>query len=612
MLNYKSLTRIIKKNERIYKRKANNIIFQLNTSIFEVLKSYCLQTMNVKVVLNGNFKLPKSHSNILCFTICLSLLLVVNNTGFSNNLGRIEPVIKLSDIKEGVNLNKHLMLYKDKSKQLGINEIVNKEFTPNNNSAISLGYNNDADWIKFSVYSDHFIKEKAILNIDKLLIDSISLYFFNRYLNKWDSIQGGACVPLHKKPMIGFGTYFPIRIHPNDTTTFYLRCSSYSGKSFSVSIINPRVLHHTDMNIASYIGIFIGILLCITLYNLFIGFSIKDNLYLHYALANLFSLLAGLANKGFFVYYFSRGVEHFIPYLTTASIGLWILFSSNFNIRILNLRKHSRFAYYLMLGTAIFALLGNLGLNFFRLIGKPHHYSFVAISSLIFCLAAFIAGVIALKKGSRYGRYYLLGWTAVIIGVLLHSLVLLGYFPKNDFTSNFYVIGSALEVLLLSFALADRYNLIQKENNKLELELQYKNTDLTKVVSDNKIRHSLKINLLNELNDIYQDNNGSIKQKLGSFITNLNIQVDADKKRNQLQENIDKINTEFEKNLKERFPNLTQSEVEICGYLKLNLSIKEIANLKRTTEAAVKMAKYRMNKKMMEEGSSVNEVLIEI
>ena len=142
--------------------------------------------------------------------------------------------------------------------------------------------------------------------------------------------------------------------------------------------------------------------------------------------------------------------------------------------------------------------------------------------------------------------------------------------------------------------------------------MHYKNSDLTKVVYDNRLRHSFKLNLLSELKSIAQNKNDSTLKRLSSFITDLNIQIEAEEKRNRLQEKIDTINTEFEKNLKERFPKLTQSEIEICAYLKLNLSIKEIANIKKTSEDAVKMAKYRLNKKMMEEGTSVNEILIEI
>lgn len=572
--------------------------------------------MKDKFLKNRKFKFQKNKSGIFCSIIYLILLIFVSTECFSKNNTLAEPVItvseiELSDINEGINIDEYLMLYKDESKKLGVHDIVNKGFVATNQS-ISLGYNNDADWIKFNVYSDHMLKGQTILKIDKLLLDSVTLYFFNKNLNKWDSIQGGTGVPHFKKPIVGFGTYFPLRIPPHDTLTFYMRCVSYSAKNFSVSIINPRVLHHTDMISSSYIGIYIGILLCITLYNIFIGFSIKDKLYLHYALANLFALMAGLANKGFFAYYFTMRFIDLIPYMSTISVGFWILFSSNFNIRILELKKYSRFAYYLMLSSALFTFSVIIGLNLFRLIGKATHYEFVSLGSLLFCITALIAGLIAWKNGSKYARFYLFGWAAVIIGISLYSIMLLGYFQKNAFYDNFYIIGLALEVLLLSFALADRYRFIQKKNSMLDLELQYKTSDLTKVVADNRLRHSFKVNLLTELNSILKSKEESIKQKLGSFITDLNIQIEADKKRNQLQANIDRINTEFEKKLKERFPNLTQSEVEICGYLKLKLSIKEIANLKRTSEDAVKMAKYRMNKKMMEEGSSIHEVILEV
>lgn len=105
----------------------------------------------------------------------------------------------------------------------------------------------------------------------------------------------------------------------------------------------------------------------------------------------------------------------------------------------------------------------------------------------------------------------------------MFSIRYLGMIPRNAFTNNFYIIGAMIDALLMSLALADRYNYILKKNNKLEMELHYKNSDLTKVVKNNKLRYLLKLDILKELKNVHNNNSKEVKQKLKSFITDLNL-----------------------------------------------------------------------------------------
>ncbi|MCT4645262.1 MAG: LuxR C-terminal-related transcriptional regulator, partial [Carboxylicivirga sp.] len=75
---------------------------------------------------------------------------------------------------------------------------------------------------------------------------------------------------------------------------------------------------------------------------------------------------------------------------------------------------------------------------------------------------------------------------------------------------------------------------------------------------------------------------------------------------------IDQVNSEFEEKLKERFPKLTKSEIEILGYIKLKLSTKEIANTRKVSPTTVKVTKHRINKKLAEEGTSIDELMLDL
>jgi DNA-binding CsgD family transcriptional regulator len=50
--------------------------------------------------------------------------------------------------------------------------------------------------------------------------------------------------------------------------------------------------------------------------------------------------------------------------------------------------------------------------------------------------------------------------------------------------------------------------------------------------------------------------------------------------------------------LKEKFPSLSQNDLKLCAYLKMNLSSKEMAQLMSITIRAVEVSRYRLRKKL--------------
>ncbi len=523
-------------------------------------------------------------------------------------LNRAESVLQFSDIEDDVRLDEYVFLLQDTSRSLSISDVQTREFKPNNKSYINLGYNTYADWMKFTICNTGF-SERTFLKIDKLLIDNIRLYRDEQHVARPDSLLTYHEISPVRKSSLSSSIYFPINIAINDTVTFYLRCVSVYGKTFSLSVIDTNLIHQGDTRHFLFIGLYIGMLMIMVLYNLFLGYSIRDPLYFHYALAGTFALLGGISVKGFIGNILPDEYVHLVPVITASLIGLYVPFSCNFNVRILDLRKNNRTVYYAMIGIAAISVIGIITIHLLRYFGIPAHYSIVSLGALIFCLISIIAGIVVYKKVTMYIRFYLVGWFSVFTGLALLALTLLGYLPKNMFTLNIYSIGIAMEVISLSFALAERYNSIQKKNTKLELDLQYKTSDITKVVTDNKLRHDFKLSLLNQLKLINNKKPEAMKKDLNSFLSDLTIQIKSDERRNILQEKIETINTEFESKLKERFPKLTKNEIEICSYLKLNLSMKEIAAIRNTSVKTISMAKYRINKKMQETGSTIDEAI---
>src|SRR5690606_31082220 len=76
----------------------------------------------------------------------------------------------------------------------------------------------------------------------------------------------------------------------------------------------------------------------------------------------------------------------------------------------------------------------------------------------------------AIRKGYAPAKIFLGAWALLLIGTALYASVSFGALPKTFITEYGIQIGAALEMILLSFALAYRYARLRFENERLVRE----------------------------------------------------------------------------------------------------------------------------------------------
>lgn len=65
-----------------------------------------------------------------------------------------------------------------------------------------------------------------------------------------------------------------------------------------------------------------------------------------------------------------------------------------------------------------------------------------------------------------------------------------------------------------------------------------------------------------------------------------------------LEKHIKNVHFEFLKRLKEKYPNISQRELDLSTYLLMNMSTKEIAEVMNISNGGVELARYRLRKKL--------------
>ncbi|MCF8457005.1 MAG: LuxR C-terminal-related transcriptional regulator [Bacteroidales bacterium] len=136
------------------------------------------------------------------------------------------------------------------------------------------------------------------------------------------------------------------------------------------------------------------------------------------------------------------------------------------------------------------------------------------------------------------------------------------------------------------------------EKSKLQNELLFKQNEIVNyalsVIQKNEYFGEIKqqVSELLKLKGI--DRNHEITAIIRRLVQTINANKDID----DVQKNIEEVNYQFMYQLKENFPNLSDNEKRLCGFLRIGLSNKEIAALNNISLKAVEMARYRLRKKL--------------
>lgn len=133
---------------------------------------------------------------------------------------------------------------------------------------------------------------------------------------------------------------------------------------------------------------------------------------------------------------------------------------------------------------------------------------------------------------------------------------------------------------------------------KLAQELEQKKGDLMDLAIYNTKKQEWSNEVLSKLKSLRGKEERELHKMIRQLELDMGLQKSTESKMNVVHSNIEKVNNEFYNKLSELYPDLTRGERELCGYLRLRLSGKEIAQIRNVSPQAVTKAKQRLRKKI--------------
>jgi signal transduction histidine kinase len=353
-------------------------------------------------------------------------------------------------------------------------EIYNsRQYVEELHEVINLGLENKKHYLKFYVYNES--RESAVLYISNATIDDVILYQV-----KDDIIPIAHHITSEK--------YFD-NIMPSNGIAMDLQLPGGRGAWYLLELKSNKQLV-TTLAVGTRFGVlkkssgedylmffYFGIIAVLFVYNLFLFLSTGEQEYLHYS---GYIISIGLTQFVIFGY----GHRFLWPentWLRLNSVHIMggisgyttIQFARQF-LRTSKLMPKLDKVLLFYTGSAVFAILlaiGGLQTLSYNVI------NFNAASSLLLLIAATIAA----RSGLRSAKFFLIAWSIFILCVTIYAMKDFGVLPYNFWTNYALPIGSAIEGILLSFALADRINLLKKdkaEADQLRIQSMESQTEL--------------------------------------------------------------------------------------------------------------------------------------
>ncbi|MGH8689138.1 MAG: 7TM diverse intracellular signaling domain-containing protein [Burkholderiales bacterium] len=404
----------------------------------------------------------------------LALLLALILTS-SAGLAEIVP---LPDVSGETRLGEQVQVLEDPGGLLQLNDVrhgpIAAAFRPSHADPINFGYTRSAWWLRFTLPGGAAPGTPLLLEVAFPSIDRIELYLPEprpgrepRYSTRiaGDTLPWDAREIRHRNFVFRFDA--PVAEGAHD---YYLRVTSQSVLTVPLTLWRPEAFAEHDRNAQLIHGLFYGLALALVLYNLMLYFAVQDRVYLYYVLyATAFGLFL-FAFDGFAFQYLWPTSTWAANHAVAMLLALALAFGAQFARAFLRARPNAPKADLVVRGIIVAAgALAVCGAT-----GWLLDYGGVlrTISVLGFGMAALAIYIAlrALAAGYRPARYFLLAWSGLIVFIVIGVLRNFALVP-TDFVAIYGLhIGFALDVLLLSFALGDRINLLRREHGEAQAE----------------------------------------------------------------------------------------------------------------------------------------------
>jgi diguanylate cyclase (GGDEF)-like protein len=373
-------------------------------------------------------------------------------------------------------------------------ELANSgQFRPLPRAAATFGFRTGAFWLHTRLFNQGNSEQRWLLLLEYSLLDNIDVYM--RYPDgRIDHLASGDKLPFSARAIRYRQPNFWLDLPQSTEVELLVRVQSESSMQVPLSIYTFGAFAEMERDAQIGIGLYNGILLALFFYNLVLWLSLRDSSHFWY-LCHLagFGLVLFCLNGLAFEYLWPQS-----PWLANHAIPLTMCLAQmamhQFTRVFLQLRESWPLGDKIARGFILFyALVGLVSLwSGYRM---PVMLATYAVFPSV--LAVLLQSFYCIRLGYLPARLFLAAWTMLLVGTAMYASVSFGLLDKNFLTEFGIQIGSAVEMVLLSYALAYRH---ADQRVLTELQVREANEQLERSVSRRTSELSSALEQLAEAN----------------------------------------------------------------------------------------------------------------
>ncbi|WP_236652795.1 7TM diverse intracellular signaling domain-containing protein [Chitinophaga vietnamensis] len=322
-------------------------------------------------------------------------------------------------------------------------------------------------WYRVRVQHNSAVQQHYILEFFDQTIDHITAWMPDS-LGHYHAIQTGDDFIFSRRLFAHKNFELPVDNNHNKESVYYFRV--YSRQTADVIIVLRSVNRFVGYALSEYFsfGLFYGMILIFSFYNLIMFIAMRQRQYLYYVLYNLSVALYEMCTDGIAYQYLWPHSPAWNQYAYAVPLCGMSIFALLFTRKLLNVKVRAPLLNKLIVGI----IIARIAWFIICAVADPFLFTYKFIE-VIPLAVAFYTGIYTWARGYRPARFFVLGYSFLFIGFMLKFFIMLGYEWLNFGVISYYSLSFCfiLEMFFLSFAVGDKVRWMKRQKDKVQRQM---------------------------------------------------------------------------------------------------------------------------------------------
>ncbi len=355
----------------------------------------------------------------------------------------------------------------------------------------NFGYTKSVYWFKLQAPAHN---KDWLLEVNNPNLDDIQVFVWQTNQLQLKHHTGDK-FPFQQRPIAHQNFLLPLPATGENASTIFIRVETSGSMQVPLSLWDAAGYFTVDQFRLLGFGFYFGIMLIMGLYNLLLGMSIGDRSYMYYALFALALCLFQGGMTGFSYQFLWPNAIFWNQWSLVYAIALSLISAMLFSAQFVSLKQHLPRHNQVLNLITVLVLIAVAASSFLPFSVIIRLLAALTIPVSVSCLAV---GILRWRAGDTPARFYTLAWISFLLGAILIALNKLGVIPRTFITEYAVQIGSVIEVIVLSLALGERYNIERQDklaiqDQLLTQEQLLRTTQENALKAEREAKHQLEV-----------------------------------------------------------------------------------------------------------------------